>query len=139
MTQMFVALWIFLAINIGLQTWRIVLNLWEPFFYHSVRVVTPQVKRGEDFILSLDLQRYRICKVDIDRFMISDVTKAVFYRERIIGGAAPIGRITDIRNTVPIPKNAPLGKVTLIQNVQSDCIDGMHSIQVPTLHFEITD
>ena len=70
MTQIFSVLWLFLVVSVGLQGWSFVLSLWDPFFYHSVKAITPQVKRGGVFIEELEVQRYRICKVEIDRFLL---------------------------------------------------------------------
>ena len=83
--------------------------------------------------------RARICKVEIDRFMISDVTHDVVYRERLPAGATPLGRTPSVRNLVPVPADAPLGGMTLLQNVHSECIDGMHSMQWPVMHFDVVE
>jgi hypothetical protein len=138
MTQIFGMLWLFLVISVGLQGWSFTLSMWDPFFYHSVTVISPKVKRGGVFIEELDVQRYRICKVEIDRFLLDDATRNVIYRERVAGGATSIGR-NIARNMVPVPIDAPLGPVTLLQNVHSQCIDGMHSMQWPVMHFEVIE
>jgi hypothetical protein len=122
-----------------IQVWNVTLSLWDPFFYRSVVVLTPQVKRGELLVMKLDVQRYRVCKVEIDRFIVNDNTKQVIYRERVPGGATLVGRTPDVRNVVRIPADAELGPITIIQNVHSHCIDGMHSMAWPVLRAEIVE
>lgn len=138
MNQMFGVMCLLVSMSLGLQGWNLVLTMWDPFYYVSVTVMTPQVKRGELFIEELDIQRYRICKVDIDRFIVDDATKNVIFRERVPGGATSLGR-SKARNIVRVPIDAPLGPVMLLQNVHSQCIDGMHSMPWPPQHFEIVD
>jgi hypothetical protein len=127
-----------LAFLCGVQAYNISLMFYDPFFYHYVRAVTPKVPRGGLFVEELEVQRYRVCKVEIDRFMISVATGDVIYRERVPGGASPIGRNV-ARNSLRIPADAPLGQTRLIQNVSSQCIEGMHTMAWPIIEFEITE
>lgn len=132
-----VVLSLYLALLVMFQGWMLILNMWDPFFYHSVVAITPTVKKGGTFIEELDVQRYRICKVEIDRFLVDKLGNVV-YRERVAGGASSIGR-NKARNMVPVPLDIVAGPVTLLQNVHSQCIDGMHSMQWPVIHFEVIE
>lgn len=129
---------IYLTLSVSMQVWALILNQWDPFFYHSVIAITHEVKRGGVFIEELDVQRYRICKVEIDRFIVDDTTTNVILRERVPAGATNLGR-NKAHNMISIPEDAPLGPVTLLQNVHSECIDGMHSMQWPIIHFTIVE
>ncbi len=128
-----------MSIMIGINGFNVVLMMYDPFYYHSVVALTPKVPRGGRFVEELDVSRNRICKVEVDRYIVNDETTDVFFRERTPAGATPLGRTRRVRNTVPIPKDAPLGPATMIQNVHSHCIDGMHSMSWPTIKFEVTE
>lgn len=123
--------------GIQLDTFR--LQHTDPFYYHSIKVLTPQVKRGEFFREELDVERFRICKVTIFRSMVSKVTGDVFFREEVPGGATPLGRTKPPlpENKLLIPLDAPIGGARIIQNVSSHCIEGMHTKPWPVLEFEI--
>lgn len=128
----------YISFMIGIQTWNFVLMMWDPFYYHSIKVLTPVVHRCGVFAVELDVQRYRICKVDIDRFMVNVATGDIVMRERVPGGATVLGRDT-ITNKLKIACDAPLGKTKLMQNVSSQCIDGIHSLAWPPIEFEIVE
>lgn len=125
--------------GIQLDTFR--LQHTDPFYYHSIKVLTPQVKRGEFFREELDVERFRICRVTIFRSIVSLVTGDVFFREEVPGGATPIGRTKPPlpENKVLIPFDAPIGRARIIQNVSSHCIEGMHTKPWPILEFEIVE
>lgn len=126
----------FVAAMVGVQGWNFVLMMWDPFYFHAVHEITHVLKPGEFFIEEIDVTRYRICRVDVDQFMSSDETHEVFYRERVPAGATPIGRTT-LRNMIRLPANTPLGGVTLLQAAHSQCIDGVHSVALPPMHFRV--
>lgn len=128
----------YIAFMMGIQTWNFVLMMWDPFYYHSIKVLTPAVQRCGVFVVELDVQRYRICKVDIDRFMVNISTGDVVMRERVPGGATVVGRDT-IVNKFKIACDAPLGRTKLMQNVSSQCVDGIHSLAWPPIEFEIVE
>jgi hypothetical protein len=123
----------------GVQIYNLALTLFHPFRYYSVEVLTPKVHAGECVEEALDVQRYRVCRVEIDRFVVNDETKRVIFRERVPGGSSPLGRTPKVVNFVCLPRDIKPGHMTLIQNSHSHCIDGMHSMEWPTLHFEVVE
>lgn len=128
----------YIAFMMGVQTWTFVLMMWDPFYYHSIKVLTPVVHRCGVLTVELDVQRYRACKVDIDRFMVNVPTGDVIMRERVPGGATKLGRDV-ITNKFKIACDAPLGKTRLMQSVASQCIDGVHSMSWPIVEFEVVE
>lgn len=138
-TQFGFAVAILLAIIAGIQVYEFGLKMSDPFYYHSIRILTPQIKRCASFAEELDVERFRSCQTTVDRYMINDETKEVFLRERIPSGATGIGRTKGIINKMKIACDAPIGKATLIQVTNSHCIEGMHSIPWPIIKFEIME
>lgn len=129
---------VFFILTLALQSYPIYLTTSNPFLYHSVIVLTPTVKRGDYFREELDVERFRICKVDIDRFLINKQTRDVIYRERVPGGASSLGR-NMAQNKIKIPDDAPLGSAILLQNSSSVCVDGTHTMAWPVVEFEIVE
>lgn len=128
----------YVATLIGVDSFGIALKFWDPFYYRSVVAITPMITPMDCFIEELDVQRYRICKVDIDRFAIEEATGNVVFRERVPGGATSLGR-NSARNMVCPSKPWPLGRIKLLQNTHSECIDGMHSMPWPVMRFEVVE
>lgn len=128
---------VLLMVNVGFQVYDFILRMTEPFYYHSVKLVNAEVRRGGLLEMRVDVQRFRICKVVVDRFMASE-DGDVFFRESVPAGATKIGRNVAI-NKLKIPTDAPLGEVILFQNVNSHCIEGMHSMPWPVLKFKVVE
>lgn len=145
MMQILMAIWFFLVINATLLGWNFALTMWDPFKFHKIVVATPTVHRGEELIQLVDIERFRICKVTTDRFMIHrepgspQDNKIMMRQGNEPAGASLIGRSTAVPVHIKIPNDVLLGKACLIQQSFSQCIDGMHSTVWPEVCFDVVE
>lgn len=92
----------------------------EPWAFHGVEVLTPEIASGEPLRLRYDLDRVRHCQVDIVQFFIRLDTGEAVHRGRVPGGYGALGRhTTDVVMKLPFPFQP--GRYAYRPVMESDC------------------
>lgn len=105
--------------------------------YHSVTSLKPVYEAGEPLVFRFDTTRHRICKSDLDRYIIRVTDNHVVYRERVPGGASnKLGKVDPpIINELRVPLTC--GKYKMTATNVGECPDGLHFVVQPEAEFQV--
>lgn len=107
----------------------------DPQIYHSISLDKQVYKPGETPIVTIDIERKRLCRSTFNRF-IEDSTEAVIWRGDNKQGSVFLGR-KKIPNKVEDFPVLPEGKYCLSTQGFQDCYDGTHGTIAPKACFEV--
>lgn len=131
-----VALLLMVFLAGSFESYRMILSLVEPVRYHSVSIVNDEPIKSEGILrLRYRFYRDRLCQTTVDRFIVGTPTEDIIFRDRIVGGASPLGD-HDVLNTMQLPQLAP-GEYELRTHTQSICLEGPHMVTAPFVHFTV--
>jgi hypothetical protein len=103
---------------------------------HATTVTTPILKSEGTLGVDFDSTRYRLCRTDVDRYLLSVPDNKIFYRERIVGGVLGVGRAHSVTE-LKLPALPP-GKYVYRGFIHSDCGDNdRQTAQQPDGPFEV--
>ena len=120
---------LFLLLNIG-PAWRL-----APYLVPQATIVDAELKSGALLRMGFRVIRRRICKVDLDRFMVRADTDEVVYRVRVPGGAGPIGD-SWIAIEITVPDLEP-GKYVYRTTIINSCEEAVYATTTPDVRFTV--
>jgi hypothetical protein len=120
-----------------------ILRWYPPYKVPRSVISTPFVPQGGEVIVDLDLDRRRLCEVELNVLLIRVDDNSVAHRyQPVPGGATELGFHPGVKNRFRIPENLAPAIYDLIINVLNKCSEGLHVVRIPEkdkppLRFEV--
>lgn len=135
------AIWaalILIFVSIALQIPLIVQRFISPYVITSASLLSQDIHPGDSLLVSYSIIRRRVCRVDIDRWIVEAPEGVLLYKDRTPGGGHELGSQRRIVNSLRVPEDAKPGEYILHTTVVNECADGLHTTDAPSLLFRIT-
>lgn len=128
----------------GVQTFLLTSFLTVPAIVTKVEVENSPVMYGENVIVTNTYDRRKLCKMDLDRFIIREGDELLVRRERVPSGTTDVGvhsRRIAIPTVIPggYPKDnlSPGHTYKILTFIHSDCGDRTHTSAGPIAYFTV--
>ena len=118
------------------QGYLLMLRITPPMKYVSVTTQTPQVREGDRLELTFIVERSRICKTTLNRFITAEQGNEIVWRESVVGGLGGVGKVTTTGKIQLPPKLTP-GKYRFETLLYADCYEGQHTASHTPVLFEV--